>query len=315
MRSFFLTPVVLAVTAALVAADEPATKKTYTFKSVDKCDIKADVYRPEGDKVVPVVIYVHGGALIGGDRRGVDTRLRDRCLKAGYAVVSIDYRLAPETKLPGILEDLKDACRWVHDKGPETFRIDPTRIAIAGGSAGGYLTLCSGFLVEPRPRALVAFWGYGDVAADWYSKPDPFYRTKPLVSKEEAYKAVGGAVLSELPPKHERGKFYLYCRQNGIWPKEVTGHDPDKESKAFDPFCPVRNVSDKYPPTLLIHGTKDTDVPYEQSVQMAQELSRKKIEHELISVQDGGHGLSGTKPDEVNKVYDRVMEFLNSKLK
>lgn len=317
-RRAFLKCSTAGVTALLAHsafAAEPGAKKTYTFKTVDKCDIKADVYRPEGDKVVPVVIYVHGGALIGGDRRGVDSRLRDLCLKAGYAVVSIDYRLAPETKLPGILDDLKDACRWVHDKGPELFHIDPTRIAIAGGSAGGYLTLCSGFLVEPRPRALVAFWGYGDVAAEWYSKPDPFYRTKPLVPKEEAYKAVYGPVLSELPAKHERGKFYLYCRQNGIWPKEVTGHDPDKEPKAFDPFCPVRNVNEKYPPTLMIHGTKDTDVPYEQSVQMAQEFSRKKVEHELITVQDAGHGLSGAKPDEVAKAYERVREFLNKKLK
>lgn len=295
------------------AADAPM--KTYAYKTVDSCAIKADVYRPECDKVLPVVIWIHGGALIAGDRRGLDGRLRDLLLKAGNAVVSIDYRLAPETKLPGILEDLKDACRWVHDKGPELFHIDPKRIAIMGGSAGGYLTLCSGFLVEPRPRALVAFWGYGDVAGDWYSKPDAFYRTKPLVAKEEAYKAVGGAVLSEPPPKHERGKFYLYCRQNGIWPKEVTGHDPDKEPKDFDAFCPVRNVTDKYPPTLMIHGTKDTDVPYEQSALMAKELKAKKVEHELITVEEAGHGLSGSKPEEVLKIYERVVDFVNKKLK
>lgn len=307
---------VAALIAQSASAADEGGKKTYTYKTADNCEIKADVYRPDGDKVLPVVVWIHGGALIVGDRRGIDGRLRAMLLKAGNAVVSIDYRLAPETKLPGILEDVKDACRWVHDKGPELFHIDPKRVAVMGGSAGGYLTLCSGFLVEPRPRALVAFWGYGDVAGDWYSKPDPFYRSaRPLVAKEEAYKAVGGPALSEPPAKNERGKFYLYCRQNGLWPKEVTGHDPDKEPKAFDPFCPVRNVTDKYPPTLLIHGTKDTDVPYEQSDLMAKELSRKQVEHELITVQDAGHGLSGAKPEEVLKIYERVVEFVDKKLK
>ena len=52
-------------------------------------------------------------------------------------VVSIDYRLAPETKLPAIVEDVQDACRWVRERGPKLFRIAPERLAVMGGSAGG----------------------------------------------------------------------------------------------------------------------------------------------------------------------------------
>src|SRR5258706_7933335 len=55
------------------------------------------------------------------------------------------------------------------------------------------------------------------------------------------------------------------------------------EPRAFDSFCPVRNVTRKYPPTLLIHGTKDTDVPYELSEQMAKELAAKRVEHQFRS--------------------------------
>jgi len=55
-------------------------------------------------------------------------------------------------------------------------------------------------------------------------------------------------------------------RQNGLWPKEVAGFDPDKEPRAFDRFCPIRNVTKDYPPTLLLHGDNDTDVPHQQSV-------------------------------------------------
>jgi acetyl esterase/lipase len=93
-----------------------------------------------------------------GSRGWMDKALLGKLLKAGYAVVSIDYRLAPETKLPAILEDLQDACKWVREKGPELFHINPTKIAVMGGSAGGYLTLAAGFRVDPRPTALVSLW-------------------------------------------------------------------------------------------------------------------------------------------------------------
>jgi acetyl esterase/lipase len=295
--------------------DVKVSKQTHTYKVAGDCAIKADVYRAQDEAVRPVVIWVHGGALIMGHREGIDRVLRDQLVKAGYAVVSIDYRLAPETKLPAILEDLQDACRWVRQKGPELFHAAPDRIAVMGASAGGYLTLATGYRVEPRPRALVSFWGYGDIAGPWYSRPDPFYRQRPLVAKDEAYRAVGSSVLSESSGKNERSRFYLYCRQQGLWPKEVAGLDPDREPRAFDPFCPLRNVSAKYPPTLLIHGTKDTDVPYEQSVLMARELARQRVEHELVTITDGPHGFGGVDAAVVAKTHERVLTFLNKHLR
>jgi acetyl esterase/lipase len=297
----------------LSAAQAEVKKQTFTYKTVGQCEIQADVYRASGDTPCPVVMWIHGGALIMGDRGGIP--LLEKLLKTGYVVVSIDYRLAPETKLPAILEDVQDACTWVREKGPQLFHVDPKRIAVMGGSAGGYLTLTTGFRVKPRPRALVSFWGYGDIAGAWYSRPDPFYSKMPLVPKEEAYRAVGGPVLSGSSGRNNRHRFYLYCRQQGLWPKEVAGHDPDKEPKAFDPFCPIRNVTPKYPPTLLIHGTKDTDVPFDQSARMAKELGRKGVEHELMTIKDAGHGLAGAKPTEVAQVNERVLAFLNKYLR
>src|SRR5438876_5746407 len=161
----------LAVPQFAHASEDKGVKKTFTYKVVDKLEIKADVYGASGRTVRPVVIWIHGGALIMGHRGGIDGTLRDKLVNAGYAVVSIDYRLAPETKLPAILEDVQDACKWVREKGPELFHIDPRKIAVMGGSAGGYLTLTTGYRVEPRPVALVSFWGYGDVAGAWYSRP------------------------------------------------------------------------------------------------------------------------------------------------
>ena len=69
------------------------------------------------------------------------------------------------------------------------------------------------------------------------------------MSKEEAERSVGSTPLAEPPDKNQRGQFYLYCRQQGIWPNRVAGHDARKESKWFDAYCPIRNVSAQYPPT------------------------------------------------------------------
>ncbi len=288
-------------------------KQTHTYKQVGDCAIKADVYRAPGDEVRPVLLWIHGGALIAGERGGISRWQLERYLKAGFVVVSIDYRLAPETKLKGIIEDLQDAHRWLREKGPALARIDSTRLAVVGHSAGGYLTLMSGFCLKPRPRALVPFYGYGDIAGEWYSRPDPFYNQQPAVPKDEAYAAVGSTAISE-GSNRNRFRFYLFCRQQGLWPKEVAGHDPDNEPRAFDPFCPVRNVTKDYPPTLLVHGDKDTDVPYAQSVQMAAELKRQGVEHELITMTNRGHGFDGGRKAEEDTVvvdaFARVLAFL-----
>ena len=141
-----------------------------------------------------------------GGRGSIDRNFREALLKNGFIVVSVDYRLAPETKLPEILTDVQDAYRWVREKGPTLFQADPAKIGVAGGSAGGYLTLTTGYKAEPRPRALVSFWGYGDISSKWYSKPDPFYSRQPPVSKDEAYRAVGGPVLSESSGRNNRSR-------------------------------------------------------------------------------------------------------------
>jgi dipeptidyl aminopeptidase/acylaminoacyl peptidase len=64
-----------------------------------------------------------------------------------------------------------------------------------------------------------------------------------------------------------------------------------------------------YPPTLLIHGTQDTDVPHEQSVAMDRELARHKVAHEFISVSGGGHGLGNVGKTVVTGIHERVVAF------
>ncbi len=316
--AFTMTTITRAAVA--VADDARFDKKTYTFKTVGETEIKADVYRHADGKVRPVLVWIHGGALIMGSRTGVPGQLMELCNSDGFVLVSIDYRLAPEVKLPAIIEDVKDAISWVRRDGTKLFHADPGKLVVAGGSAGGYLTMMTGFAVEPRPTALVAYWGYGDVDGDWYAKPSEHYRsTAALVSKDEAYAGVGGAVVTGsdggADQQKARSRFYLYLRQNGLWPKEVVGFDPATERAKFDPYCPIRNIDERYPPILMIHGTVDTDVPYDQSAAMARELTRRNRPHELITVPAAGHGLAGGDKQLIADAHARAAEFIRKHLK
>ncbi len=293
-------------------------KQSYTYKVVENCTIQADVYRTPDEVVRPAILWLHGGALMFGNRATLAPDQLTRYVEAGYTVIAVDYRLAPEAKLEAIIGDVQDAYGWVRQSGPDQFRIDPDRIAVVGHSAGGYLTLMIGGCVKPRPRALVSFYGYGDIAGHWYSRPDAFYSQQPAVPTEEAYRLVGGPVITGTPFEgrqfQERYRFYLFCRQQGLWPKEVTGHDPDTELEWFTPFCPLLNVSSEYPPTMLLHGDQDTDVPPQQSILMSKELERHRVPHELMILPDWGHGFDsvGMGTPVIAKAFDQVLAFLET---
>jgi acetyl esterase/lipase len=324
MRANVFVPALLCASAVLLFAATRAAGggpekpvKTFVYKTAGKVDIHADVYRKDDGALQPAVVWLHGGALITGSRTPVPKDLLDYCLSHNYTVVSFDYRLAPEVKLPAIIADVEDAFRWLHGKGRELCQIDPRRgVVVAGGSAGGYLTLVTGYRVKPRPTALVSYWGYGDVDGEWYTKPSEHYRKRPLVSKEEAEKAVGAGILTGVqgPEGKARGRYYLYLRQNGLWTREVTGFDPVKDKAKLAPYCPVRNVSADYPPTLLLHGTEDTDVPYALSEAMARELTRFKVVHELVTVKGGEHGLAGADAKLIAASRARALAFIGKHL-
>jgi acetyl esterase/lipase len=290
--------------------------QTYTYKQVGDLDIKAAVYRENDKTIRPVVVWIHGGALIMGGREGINGRMKKMFLEAGYVIVSVDYRLAPETRLPYIIEDVEDAFKWIREQGPDLFRIDNNRIAVLGGSAGGYLTLTTGFRVLPRPAVLVAFWGYGDLIGDWYSTPSSHRRhQKPKLPEDEVRRGVSGPPIANSKDRQGNGgAFYQFCRQRGIWPQEVSGWDPRSEAKKYEPYMPVKNVTKAYPPTLLIHGTNDTDVPYEQSVMMVDEFKKHGVDHELVSIAHGEHGLGGGDPNKIDAAYDRAFQFVHERM-
>ncbi len=178
---FLLSALALWLTAAeeKPLAPKPDTgaaafeKGTVVYREVGPLAIKADVYHYHDTRTRPVIVSLHGGALLMGHRENLTAGVKTFALTNGYVLVSFDYRLAPETHLPMIIEDILDAFRWLRREGPKRFHLDPERVAVTGGSAGGYLTLVTGYRVQPPPRVLLAFYGYGDLIGDWYSSPSP----------------------------------------------------------------------------------------------------------------------------------------------
>jgi acetyl esterase/lipase len=287
---------------------------THIYKQVGELGIDLDLYCPEGgSENTPVIVLLHGGCLMLGERLNYKPDDRQKhFFQLGATVISVNYRLAPETKLPQIIEDVQDAFRWIHSTGKELYGYDTSRVVVAGHSAGGYLTQMCGFCLENKPQALVSYFGYGDVSGDWYSQPDPFYRAMDELLTEEEFKNYKPG--PETTAGYEgRGtdNLYFYYRQNGLWTKEVGGVDPMIDPDFYKPYNPIENISSDYPPVLFLHGEKDTDVPCSQSVEMSATLTKNGVKNELIIIKDGTHGFDRNVEDpQVQEATARVKNFI-----
>ncbi len=120
-------------------------------------EVRVLLYQPitvEGSR--PALLWMHGGGYILGFPEQEDFMVKNMVSAIGCIVVSVDYRLAPETRYPGSIEDCYAALKWLHTHGSE-LRVDPTRIAVGGSSAGGGLAAALGLLARDRGEIPLAF--------------------------------------------------------------------------------------------------------------------------------------------------------------
>ena len=285
--------------------------KRVTYKQVNQLHIQGDYYAVNVKKA-PLVIFIHGGGLIWGTSNDMKKAQRDFYLNAGYNVYSIEYRLAPESKLPDIIRDIKDCMKWIYELGAKELDFDPENVAIVGSSAGGYLALTTGTFEAYRPKAIVSFYGYGNILGSWYTTPSRHFNKMTKVPEKLAQQLIQKSPTASAPIE-QRYAIYLFCRQQGKWLDYVTGLDPVIYRDHLRPFCPVDQIDEAYPPTLLLHGDADEDVPYEESVQMHKALQQHNIESELITIKDGKHTFDyeDEKP-VVQDAFKKVVSFLDS---
>jgi acetyl esterase/lipase len=120
-------------------------------------EVSVRIYIPrEGDSVRPCIFHIHGGGFVTGSAAMMDPIHRALALEENCVIVSVDYRLAPETPFPGAIEDCYAALAWVFKEAPE-LQVDSSRIGVMGESAGGGLAAALGLLARDRKEYRLAF--------------------------------------------------------------------------------------------------------------------------------------------------------------
>jgi acetyl esterase/lipase len=197
-------------------------------------DIPVRLYLPPGDeKLHPLVVFFHGGGWVIGSLDSHDALCRDLAARADAAILSVDYRLAPEHPFPAAVEDSWAALRWVHDHASE-LGADPARLAVAGDSAGGNLAAVMAFMARDhqltlrlqlltypatdlssrRPSVTENGEGYllTEAAMDWFEAhyaPDRNdWRASPMLAPDHRHLAPAMIQTCEYDPLRDEGNDY-----------------------------------------------------------------------------------------------------------
>ncbi len=229
-------------------------RRDVEYARVDSVSLRLDASVPEGSGPFPAAIIVHGGGWVAGDRRTNVQPLFQPLSEAGFAWFSIDYRLLTDVSQFGLaISDVQSAIRYVKAHAAE-YRIDPDRIALVGESAGGQLA------------AIATLRGGSDTAV---KAVVAIYTPTDLVSLLKNSTYVSASIRNSV--------------LGTPWEGLVMG--------MVAQLSPINNVRRDMPPFLLIHGTADHLVPFEQSRLMCDRMKAVGAACELYPVQGGGHGI------------------------
>jgi acetyl esterase/lipase len=261
---------------------------------------RLDLYLPDGGRnPYPVIVSLHGGAFMGGDKRDIQVYPMLEGLKRSFAVVAANYRLSGEAGFPALVHDGKAIVRWVRAHAAE-FGLDGGRIAAWGGSAGGYLSVMLGTsagIVELEDLSLGNQAEPCNVQAvvDWFGPTD-------FLKMDEQLAAAG------LPPEAGMEHNGPVSPESLLLRAPIT-EIPDKV-RAANPATYIREGA---PPFLIQHGTRDAIVPAQQSVELAASLRRSVGEAQVtLELFEGFE--HGDPRFESPENVSRVLDFLENHL-
>jgi cephalosporin-C deacetylase-like acetyl esterase len=251
------------------AAPQVTVHANVEYLAPDRAE-RLDLYFPPGhrsDLRHPAVVWIHGGGWKGGAK--TDAREKSVCRDlaiGGYVCASVDYQLG-NGAWPQNLLDCKNAVRYLRAHAAE-LGIDPDRIAVAGGSAGGHLALMVGY--TPGIYAL---------------EPDAPY---PSVSSTvrcvvDMYGITNLHPRPESPPDEAQAARHLAAGARRVFGTATL------DTEVFRLASPLFHVSRDTVPTLILHGRIDTIVDYRQSTELAAVLQARAVPHELVLLEGVGH--------------------------
>jgi acetyl esterase/lipase len=240
-----------------------------------------DLYLPKGlSSPAPVVVVIHGGGWVAGDRRA-EAGLAGLLASHGVAAFNIDYRLAnaddPQTRWPAQIVDAQLAVRWLRAHARE-LGIDATRMGAAGDSAGAHLALLLGVLPRIQP---------GDEAGLY---PDQ----SPTVSA--VADQFGPTDVATLPPWVTGCYVPLFGTQTPT-PDMLTA------------MSPLPNITPRSAPVLIVQGDGDIIVPPEQSLRLQEVLRTQSVLVDYVRY-PGGHAYGGLDGKAIWALQERVSEWL-----
>ena len=231
----------------------------------EKLDLYLPSSRPPGMRS-PAVVMIHGGGWIGGDKAEARSfNVGTTLALNGYVCVSINYRL-DEPRWPQNLYDCKNAVRFLRANAGR-LGVDPERIGVIGGSAGGHLALMVAYTngvegLEPEsPYPGVS--SQVDAVVNMYGITNVLTRRK---TDEQGNPTGNPSTRTALLPMR-----------------------PDEDRAAWERASPVYHVSKDTVPTLILHGTADTTVDRDQATELASKLKEHGVEHQLILLDGIGH--------------------------
>ena len=220
-------------------------------------DLKLTLYYPiQGEGPYPAIVFIHGGGWRAG-HPGHFARQAMYLTANGYVCACIEYRLSTEAIFPAAIEDCKCAIRWMRGHAAKQYQVDPERIAVCGGSAGGHLALLTG--TSGGVTELEGTGGWREFSS----------RVQLVIAYNPACEFIGktkAAVRTFLGGTYE----------------EV----PERYLQATPETC----LDGSDPPMLLLHATEDKIVPYRESVDFVAALKASGIEAQLYTEEGAGHG-------------------------
>ena len=244
---------------AIPMTDVSGIKRKYLDLPYAGTDCKSqmlDLYLPdEGDGPFPTIVFIHGGAFLGGDKRDAQSALFMNGIRRGYAVASLNHRFSYECKFPGAIYVVKAAVRFLRGNA-ETYHLDAERFAAAGASAGAYLAAMLGFTagvaaLEDRSmgcpeadsgvQAVIGMFGVYDLPlqSEFSEKAAPMPSGFKMPNFADMFTGVN-------------------CREN---------------AGLVSLACPGSYVTKDCPPTLIQGGTADEVVPFEASPALVEKIN------------------------------------------